>query len=81
MKPFFILWNPDWHEPPKLRWDSRKEAVEFAHQCAQRSPKARFFVLRAESLAEAKPIEVAVTTLSARVAKKAPKVKTSKRKR
>lgn len=52
--PFFIIWNPDYHAPPKVRFTDFDKCEHSANILAAQNPGKEFFVLQAQAVVKAK---------------------------
>ena len=59
MKAFWILWNPDYDRPPRVRFSTKAEALDVAQQMAV-NLKVTLYVLKAtdEVKLQTPPVEV-----------------------
>ncbi len=62
MKRFFLLWNPTHPDPPKFRFETKKEARDVADELAREKPGTWFYILRAEDVVVSR-VEVISTKL------------------
>lgn len=60
----FIIWQPEYHAPPKVKFTSQPDAERAAGILAQRNPGKTFYVLQAVSATEAEVQPVSVRTIS-----------------
>lgn len=61
-KPFYILWNPDSHMPPRVVMKDDAEAKEVAEDMARRH-KQKFYIMKAVASVEVAPTPVVFTSL------------------
>ena len=59
---FYIIWNPNYHEPPRVQFTSRKLAARTAADMAARFGDP-FYVCKAIRLYKRRPTEVDETVL------------------
>lgn len=57
---FYILWNPASSHPPTIRLGSLSEAKALASRLATEHAPQKFFICRAEEVAEARPIQIQI---------------------
>lgn len=64
-EPLFLVWNPCGATPPTVPHPNYETASEEACRLAEKSPGQRFYVLEAQSFAEAPPPSAVLTELGA----------------
>lgn len=58
--PFYVLWNPESPEPPRVTMDTEYEAREVAEAMARRHD-GKFYIMRVVACVELVPAPVRVT--------------------
>lgn len=61
---FYIIWNPSYESPPRVRFTSLDAAQAAAESMAARFPQHVFYVCKATSVARAKFVAPKVSTMT-----------------